>query len=709
MFFSQEPIHFTRSRKLDEEPPKGTPYAAPVPGTQAEGRSPIYRAWNTQKELIKTLDPNVTTAHDMFESTANRVPKWHCLGWRPYDPVTKTYGEYVWIDYATVQKRRADFGAGLVEIHNKHNCARPGQYGVGLWCQNRPEWQITDLACMSQSLYSVSIYDVLAADATEYIINHAEISCVVASLPHIATLIKLKPALPNLKIIVSLDSLDAGEQAGHSKRAILENMASDYDDLTIYSMSQVEALGAAASQPYNPPKASDIVTINYTSGTTGPPKGVVLTHENSVAATSAAMVTIPQAQGDTLASYLPLAHIYERLTEHGAFWAGARIGYFHGNILELVDDLKILKPTGFISVPRLFSRFGSAIRAATVEAPGFRGALSRHIVAAKTANLNNPDHSQATVKHALYDRIWAKKVASAIGLEKVKTMVSGSAPLDPSLHNFLRVAIGADFSQGYGLTETYAMACAQSSKDLSVGSCGRIAICTEACLLSLPDMEYSADDKPFPRGELLLRGPNVFKEYLKNPEETSKSFTEDGWFRTGDVAKIDDMGRIVIIDRRKNVLKLAQGEYISPERLEGIITSELGYFAQVYVHGDSVQTFLVGIFGMQPDMFAPFASKVLGRIIEGTDLEAIKGVLNDTKIKNAVLKDLERVAKKHKLAGYEKVKNCALMIEPFSVENNLLTPTLKLKRPPVVKKYRQLLDLLYEDANAEQSAPRAKL
>lgn len=151
--------------------------------------------------------------------------------------------------------------------------------------------------------------------------------------------------------------------------------------------------------------------------------------------------------------------------------------------------------------------------------------------------------------------------------------------------------------------------------------------------------------------------------------------TEDGWFRTGDVCTIDEMGRFIIIDRRKNVLKLAQGEYISPERLEGVYLSELSYFAQGYVHGDSVQTFLVGIFGVQPDTFAPFASKVLGRTIDATDIEGLKSVLGDDKVRKAVLRDLEKIAKKHKLAGYERVKNCALLIEPFSVENNLLTPT----------------------------------
>ncbi|KKK19122.1 hypothetical protein P175DRAFT_0501604 [Aspergillus ochraceoroseus IBT 24754] len=708
MFFSQDPTHFVRAAELRQEPPKGTPYSVAIPGSEQPGRSPVYRTWNAQKELVKTLDPKVTTAHDMFESTATRLPKSDCFGWRPYDPVTKTYGQYQWMDYETVQKRRTVLGAGLVELHHKHGCARLGQYGIGLWCQNRPEWQITDLACMSQSLYSVSIYDVLASDATEYIINHAELNCVVASLPHIPTLIKLKPLLPDLKMIICLDPLDAGEENGHSKRALLESMIAQ-QDLALYTMDQVEQLGAASGRPCNPPKASDIVTVSYTSGTTGAPKGVVLTHENAVSATSSALVTIPQARGDTIASYLPLAHIFERLTEHAALWAGVRIGFFHGNILELVDDLKMLKPSAFVSVPRLYSRFGTAIRAATLDAPGFRGALSRHVVAAKTANLENPDPSKATVRHALYDRIWAKKVASAIGLERVRVMVSGSAPLDPSLHNFLRVAIGADFNQGYGLTESYAMACAQSSKDLSSGNCGRVAPSTEVCLLSLPDMEYSVDDKPFPRGELLLRGPNVFREYLKNPEETSKAITEDGWFRTGDVCTIDDMGRVIIIDRRKNVLKLAQGEYISPERLEGLCMSELGYFSQAYIHGDSVQTFLIGVFGVQPELFAPFASKVLGQTIEATDLERIKAVLNDDKIRKAVLKDLERVAKKHRLAGYERVKNCALMVEPFTVDNNLLTPTLKLKRPPVVKQYRQLLDQLYADAIEEQSAPKAKL
>lgn len=484
----------------------------------------------------------------------------------------------------------------------------------------------------------------------------------------------MKSKLPGLKFVVCLDPLDGEERPGLSKRALLNEMASGLG-LGIYSMDEVEALGASLNRPYNPPSPEDIVTINYTSGTTGPPKGVVLLHKSAVAAISVSVIVTQWGTNDVSLSYLPLAHIMERLIEQAAFWAGGAIGYYHGEILELIDDLKTLRPTAFVSVPRLYTRFAGAIRTATVDAPGFKGAMSRHILSAKLANLADPDHSNTTEKHAIYDLIWTRKVASALGMERVRCMATGSAPLDPSIQNFMRAVTGASFVQGYGLTESYAMGLVQNMEDRSVGNCGALSPGIEACLASIPDMEYSVDDKPYPRGELLLRGNHIFREYLKNPEETAAAFTEDGWFRTGDVCSIDELGRFRIIDRRKNVLKLAQGEYISPERIEGILSAAHTYLAQAYVHGDSLQTSLVGIFGVQPDTFATFASKVLRQDIDPTDLAQIKSILNDERIKKAVLKDFDHTAKKHKLAGYERVRNLKLLIEPFTIENELLTPT----------------------------------
>ena len=700
-----QPEHLKRSYEYSKPAPKGQAYAVAIPNSEKPDRSKIYRHWKFQNGLAETLDPAVRTAHDIFEGTANRLPHYPCLGYRPYNASTKTWGNYEWIEYSTVQNRRAHMGVGLVELHRREGIT-DSNYGIGLWCQNRPEWQITDLAAMSQGLYTVSLYDTLGPDASEYIIKHANLACVVTSLPHIPILLKLKSRLPNLKLIISLDSLEAGEAPGLSKKDLLILMAAEVD-IKIFSIEEVEALGESLNRPYNPPQPSDIITINYTSGTTGPPKGVVLTQRAAVAGYSSMMTAGYGDHNDAICSYLPLAHIYERLTEGVALWCGSRIGYFHGNVLELVDDFKALRPTSLTSVPRLYNRFGGAIRAGTLDAPGFRGTLSRHVVATKTANLKSKTNPTST--HALYDRIWGRKVTAQLGLDRVHTMVSGSAPLDPNLHTFLRVVWGSRVCQGYGLTETYAGSMAQLDGDMTVGNCGTPLAGIEACLLSVPDMSYLVTDTPQPRGELLLRGPTLFSGYYKNPDETAKAMTSDGWFKTGDIASVDAMGRFSIIDRRKNVLKLAQGEYISPERIEGVYLNACKYLAQAFVHGDSVQTFLVAILGIQADLFAPFASKILNKQIEATDIAALEKATKDPRVRDAVLRDLDRVGRKSKFAGYERVKNCYLYVEPFSIENELLTPTLKLKRQPAAKKYRKELDQLYAEALEWESRPKAKL
>jgi len=188
-------------------------------------------------------------------------------------------------------------------------------------------------------------------------------------------------------------------------------------------------------------------------------------------------------------------------------------------------------------------------------------------------------------------------------------------------------------------------------------------------------MDYLVTDSPNPRGELLLRGNARFKEYYRNPEETAKAIIDDGWFRTGDIAEIDSMGRIAIVDRVKNVLKLAQGEYLSPERIENVYLANCNLLAQAYVHGDSTQAFLVSVFGVDPVTFAPFCSSVLKKKIEPTDLDTIKAAAKDTRVRKAVVKELDKIGKKNKFNGWERVRNVHLEIEPFTIENELLTPT----------------------------------
>ncbi|KAH6621301.1 hypothetical protein B0J18DRAFT_432117 [Chaetomium sp. MPI-SDFR-AT-0129] len=694
-------------KTLATPPPPGTPYASPIPGTERPNRTPIYRHWRFQNgPLLETFDPAQRTINDLFEHSVAQNPKARCLGWRPWNAVTKTFEpKYVWLTYGEVAERRKNLGAGIVELHHRVG-VQADKYAVGLWAQNRPEWQITELALLSQSLWPVSLYETLGPETSEYIINHSGITAIACSLPHIPTLLKLAPRVPSLKIIISLDPLDAGEVPGHSKRELLNASAASVG-IQILSIDEVESLGARSGRPMRPPGPDDTLTINYTSGTTGDPKGVLLTHKNGVAGITAARSNESVRAGDVHISYLPLAHIYGRMADQTALAEGASIGYFHGDIAGLIEDIKILRPAGFMSVPRLYNRINSAIQASTVKADGFKGTLSRRVIDTKKASMKLPD-GQATNKHFLYDRIWTPKVLKAVGLDRTRTMVSGSAQLDPDVHQFLRAAFGNNFVQGFGMTETYAVGTVQLPGDFTTGNIGPPCPSVELCIESVPDYEYTVEDKPNPRGELLMRGPIIFQEYFRNPEETAKSIEPDGWFHTGDIVEVDSLGRFKIIDRKKNVLKLAQGEYISPERIENVYMGATNLIAMAFVHGDGKESSLVGVFGVDPVTFAPYASNILKRPVPAEDKEAVVQAANDPRVKGAFLKLLDKIGQRQRFNSFEKVRNCHFEIEPFSIENELLTPTLKLKRPQATRAFRSHIDRMYEELHAN-AAEKPKL
>ena len=254
-------------------------------------------------------------------------------------------------------------------------------------------------------------------------------------------------------------------------------------------------------------------------------------------------------------------------------------------------------------------------------------------------------------------------------------MISGSAPIDPSLHQFLRICFAKNFSQGYGLTETYAIALCQHDGDMTTGNCGGVCAGNEICLRDVPDMEYFATDKPYPRGELLIRGNTVFREYWKNPEETKKAKDEDGWFATGDVCSVDELGRFRVIDRVKNLLKLAQGEYVSPERIENVYLANLSFLQAAYIHGDSDKAALVGVFGIEPEPFADFASNILKKKITQHDIAEIDAACKNEQVLKAAQAALDRVARENKFIKFEYCRAHRLFRDPFTVDNNLMTPT----------------------------------
>jgi long-chain acyl-CoA synthetase len=582
----------------------------------------------------------------LLTQTAERYGAQNCLGYRPFDTTHSSYGEYQWFSYATVANRRKDLGAGLMKLY-EDVCASPLQGGVGLWCTNRPDWQIVDLGCMSQSLYTVSIYETLGSEATEHIINQAALSVICASPEHLETLAGLAPRCPSLKFLVALSD---------NKPDWELSIPSKMGNLPVFTISYVETTGKKSPRSFSPPTPESIVTINYTSGTTGMPKGVVLTHKAAVAAASCAISIVDLHEKDRICSFLPLAHIFQRVTEAASLWAGSSIGYYHGDVQALVDDFKFLQPTNMINVPRVYSRLGAGIKAKMAQVAS-----------------TMPDQPLPVGLNLM--------IAKGLGLDSCRTMVSGSAPIDPALQAFLRGTMNNTFKQGYGLTETYAITLAQVASDDSVGTCGAVLPAVEICLQDDSDLGYTSSDHPNPRGELLIRSTTLFSGYYLNPVATAESFTEDGWFRSGDICEIDKRGRVQVIDRRKNMLKLSQGEYISPERIENIMLSELPWVTQIMVHGDSTESFLVAIIGV--DQVA--LTKLLETSYADTPGESIDGADGatdyfrlplDDRVLAAVLTEIRKVELQNgSLKGFERIKAVTLLKEPFSVENELLTPT----------------------------------
>ncbi|XP_016089704.1 long-chain-fatty-acid--CoA ligase 1b [Sinocyclocheilus grahami] len=614
--------------------------------------------------LLSHFYEDAKTMYECFHRGLRESKNGPCLGSRkPKQP-------YEWLSYSEVIERAENLGSAF--LHKGHS--KDGDPYIGIFSQNRPEWTISELACYTYSLISVPLYDTLGTEAISYILDKTSISTVVCDVPEKAKLL--------------LDCV-SGRQHSVKTLILVENFDTDLVSraqqcgIDIISLRDAENIGTAHRQHPVPPQPDDLAIICFTSGTTGNPKGAMLTHRNIASNISAFIYvtkpTCPISPQDAHISYLPLAHMFERVVQGVILMHGARIGYFQGDIRILMDDLMTLKPTVFPVVPRLLNRMFDRIYGQA------RSPLKRRILEFAFRRKENEIKSGIMRRDSVWDKIVFKKVQASVG-GHVRLMITGAAPVSAPVLTFLRAALGCHFYEGYGQTECTAGSTITLPGDWTAGHVGAPLPCNDIKLVDVGEMNYYAAKG---EGEVCVRGPNVFKGYLKDPEKTKEALGEDGWVHTGDIGRWLPNGTLKIVDRKKHIFKLAQGEYIAPEKIENIyIRSEA--VVQAFVHGDSLQACLVAIIVPDPDFLPGWAKK---RGIEGSYEELCK----NKEVKKAILEDIVKLGKESGLKSFEQVKDIALHTEMFSIQNGLLTPTLKTKRADLRNCFRNLIDELYSN------------
>ncbi|KFM06620.1 Long-chain-fatty-acid--CoA ligase 5 [Aptenodytes forsteri] len=620
-------------------------------------------AFVTDNNLLSFYFEDGKTLYEVFQRGLRVSGNGSCLGYRkPNQP-------YQWLTYKQVLDRAQYLGSGLLQ----KGCKPSSNQFIGIFAQNRPEWIISEYACYTYSMVAVPLYDTLGPEAIVYIVNKADISIVVCDKPEKAQILLEnceQEKTPCLKTVILMDLFDKELKDRGAKVGV-----------EILALQEVEELGRNNIKEPVPPKPEDLCIVCFTSGTTGNPKGAMLTHQNVVANAAAFLRSteniIECTCSDITMSYLPLAHMFERVVQTVIYSCGAKVGFFQGDIKLLTDDMKTLKPTLFPVVPRLLNRIYDKIQS-SAKSPVKRCLLNFAVIV-KMAEIK-----QGIIRNdSIWDQLIFKKVQETMG-GRVRIMVTGAAPISPSVLTFLRAALGCQIFEAYGQTECSAGCTFSMPGDWTTGHVGAPLACNIIKLDDVEEMNYFSSNN---EGEVCIKGSNVFKGYLKDPEKTAEAIDKDGWLHTGDIGKWLPNGTLKIIDRKKNIFKLAQGEYIAPEKIENVYIRSAPV-AQVFVHGESLRSFLIGIVVPDPETLPEFAAK-LG--IKGS----YEDVCKNPAVKKAILEDMVRLGKEAGLKSFEQVKDLYIHTEMFSVENGLLTPTLKAKRAELVKLFQNQIEALY--------------
>ncbi|KAI1174595.1 hypothetical protein F4777DRAFT_375715 [Nemania sp. FL0916] len=692
-----------RGQTLQPKQWSRTPYSIESPNSpEVQGETKPRRHPLTKDGLITKPADDISTAYELLRVSVAKYGNAKCMGSRRLirthqetkkvkkmvdgkeQEVDKawTYFElspYEYVTYNDYETLTLNVGAGLRKLGMEKGDR------VHIFAATSANWLTMFHAAASQSMAVVTAYDTLGEEGLRHSMVATGAKAVFLD-PH------LIPTLGNVLNEAKEVRYVIWNSQNQVKQEHINNLKSTHSHITVLSSKELEKLGRDNPAEPTPPEPEDLCCIMYTSGSTGTPKGVPLKHKALVAAVAGVSVVVQPfiGPGDGLLTYLPLAHILELVFENACIYWGTTMGY--GNPKTLSDtsvrncagDIREFKPSILVGVPAVFETVKKGITA-KVNAGGpvvqnmFWGALG----------LKSRLLSMGLPGSGLLDHVVFKKIKEATG-GRLKLCMNGGGPISKETQRFISMAI-APMIIGYGLTETTAMGTLMNPSEWSSESIGAMPASIEVKLVDFPDAGYHATNKPNPQGEIWIRGPSVLDEYYQNENETKENIA-DGWFKTGDIGEWGSDGHLKIIDRKKNLIKTLNGEYIALEKLESVYRSAF-VVGNICIYADQNKA--------KPIAIIVPAEQALKKIaadngIEGNSLEEL---VHSKKLRGIVLKELQNTGRAGGLSGIEIIEGVALSDEEWTPQNGLVTAAQKLNRKGILNKYKEQVDEAYSSSS----------
>jgi long-chain acyl-CoA synthetase len=599
----------------------------------------------------------IQTLNDIYKLTIS-IPRAAAMKY-------KHNGRWVDITVPEMESTVRHFSTGLRVMGVK-----PGDR-VAILSENRPEWAMADFGTLAAAAVTVPIYPTLLGWQIEYILNDSGSVAVVCSTEEqLNKILEVRSHVPSIHNIIVCDP--------PVNRELPPGALSFKDVVRLGAETEAKEGRDKFDQLLDSAKPDDLATIVYTSGTTGNPKGAMLTHGNITSNVVSTMSVMPLKDGDLALSILPLSHILERTADFGYFHSGGCVAYAE-SVVKVGDNLQEVKPDVFAAVPRLFEKMRARILDnVAVSSPGkqkiFKWALGVAEQRLPYRVENRPMPFGLGMKSMIADKLVFKKILDRLG-GRVRFVLSGGAPLSAELASFF-VGAGVEILEGYGLTETSPVIAINTPTRRRLGTVGPV----------IPGVEVKiAED-----GEILTRGPHVMKGYYNNPEATAQAIDAEKWFHTGDIGVIED-GFLRITDRKKDIIINAYGKNIAPQPLEGLLKSS-PYIGTPVLIGDR-RKYLVALIVPNFEKLERDAAAL------GVTFNNREELVANPKVIELMQGELDRFNKN--LDRQEKIRRFTLLANDFTIDNDEITPSLKVKRKVVDKRYKDLIDAMYVGEDAE--------